>query len=213
MTYRVRSCPVCERIYAPTYNRQRTCGRACGVELRRRLGSLPEQQYPATRVWVKACTECAGVYIARHSETELCSRRCRLSRQRRHYRAARPLTEHECAECGSAFEAAGDQRYCSKACGKRAGARTRRHRLRSAGPAEDFTLREIAERDAWRCGICRRKVRADKVAPHPLSPSIDHVIPAAELGSHTRANVRLAHFHCNALRAHRGGGEQLALIG
>lgn len=52
-----------------------------------------------------------------------------------------------------------------------------------------------------------------KAVPHPKAPTIDHVVPLAEGGADTAANVRLAHFICNSMRGNRGGGEQLALIG
>lgn len=76
-------------------------------------------------------------------------------------------------------------------------------------------LQEIAERDRWRCGICRRRVNPRWKWPNPKSPSLDHVIPLADVENteHSRRNVRLAHLGCNIARGNRGGGEQLALIG
>lgn len=51
-----------------------------------------------------------------------------------------------------------------------------------------------------------------QAVPHPKAPTIDHVVPLAEGGHDTRANVQLAHFLCNSIKG-RGGSQQLALIG
>jgi len=74
-------------------------------------------------------------------------------------------------------------------------------------------LADIAERDGWRCGVCRRRVNPRFAWPHPKSPSLDHIIPLSEGGKHDPANVRLAHLGCNIVRGNRGGGEQLLLVG
>ena len=37
--------------------------------------------------------------------------------------------------------------------------------------------------------------------PHPSSASLDHVIPAAQGGSHDRDNLQLAHRSCNEAKA------------
>ena len=52
-----------------------------------------------------------------------------------------------------------------------------------------------------------------KAVPHPRAPTVDHVVPIAEGGDDTRANVQLAHFLCNSTKSNGGGVEQLALIG
>jgi len=51
--------------------------------------------------------------------------------------------------------------------------------------------------------------------PHPLAPTIDHLIPLADGGSDSPANVATAHFLCNSTKGerHGGGGDQLTLIG
>jgi 5-methylcytosine-specific restriction endonuclease McrA len=76
-----------------------------------------------------------------------------------------------------------------------------------------YTLRAIAVRDRYRCGLCHRKVNLRLAVPHPKAPTIDHIVPLAEGGDDTRANVQLAHFICNSIKGHRGGGEQLLLVG
>jgi 5-methylcytosine-specific restriction endonuclease McrA len=89
----------------------------------------------------------------------------------------------------------------------------RRRARKLAVASEPYTLPEIAKRDRYRCGICRKRVAMTRSWPHPKAPTIDHVVPLACGGDDTRANVQLAHFGCNTGKRDRGGGEQLRLIG
>lgn len=70
--------------------------------------------------------------------------------------------------------------------------RRRAARLRAA-PRERFDREEIFERDEWICGICGKPVNEGDA-------SLDHIVPLALGGAHTRANVRLAHIRCNSRR-------------
>lgn len=123
-----------------------------------------------------------------------------------------------CLACDAWFIA--DRQACSnhtdRTCGPRCTSRyqksLRRARKRLAR-VEVFARREIFERDKWMCHLCRKKVHRKKVSPHPMSPTLDHVIPLADGGEHSRANVRTAHFICNAIKGAGGGDEQLMLIG
>lgn len=71
---------------------------------------------------------------------------------------------------------------------------------------------EIAERDGYRCALCRRKVNMLLTAPHLMMASIDHVIPLSVGGDDTKVNVQLAHWLCNTRKGNRGV-DQLALFG
>lgn len=89
----------------------------------------------------------------------------------------------------------------------------RRARMANAYVA-DIDRNSVFNRDHWRCHICKGKIKPDKHKhPHPLSPSIDHLIPLAAGGTHEPANVAAAHLGCNSSKGARGAGEQLALIG
>jgi len=90
----------------------------------------------------------------------------------------------------------------------------KRNNSSSACAVDKFTRIEIFERDKWVCKLCGKKV--DKSLKHNqlMSATLDHIVPIAEGGSHTRANVQLAHMICNS---NKGRGsikhEQLLLIG
>lgn len=158
---------------------------------------------------------------------------CSTCYNEQRYGSDRPRgTPKTCVTCGQQYKASrADQQYCSLRCrsggqflhvwteAERRHSREKRRRRRAAMCATDveqFDEREIYERDGWRCRIEGCGLRVDKRLswPHPMSASLDHVIPLSEPGtSHTRCNVRLAHLRCNTSRSNRGGNEQLALIG
>lgn len=95
---------------------------------------------------------------------------------------------------------------------KKTGKDRRRARERGAY-IEDVSRKRVFERDGYRCHLCGRKTLKGKRAPHPRSPSLDHVIPLAKGGRHESINCRCACFLCNSRKGDRGGGEQLLLIG
>ena len=119
-----------------------------------------------------------------------------------------------CMRCGSSFVSAlGPDlgRYCSDSCKRRAGSSRRRAREHGVHH-EPYSRQKIFERDHWRCHICKRMTLRTKVVPHPRAPVLDHLIPLAEGGPDTAANVATACFLCNSIKGERGGNEQLALM-
>lgn len=76
----------------------------------------------------------------------------------------------------------------------------RRARKHGNGDCEDFTRAEIGDRDGWVCWLCDLPVDPGLRWPARMSQSLDHVIPLALGGEHTRANSRLAHWICNVRR-------------
>ena len=92
--------------------------------------------------------------------------------------------------------------------------RRRRAQLRNAYVAPVDTA-AIYERDKWICQLCRKPVKRGLVSPDPGSPSIDHILPLVEGGTHEPANVQLAHLGCNRRKQRYvyGNGEQLRLLG
>lgn len=72
----------------------------------------------------------------------------------------------------------------------------RRAALKGA-KVEDFLPVEVFERDDWTCRICELPIDRDAIWPHPLSVSLDHVIPLSRGGEHSRDNTACAHLRCN----------------
>lgn len=115
-----------------------------------------------------------------------------------------------CEVCGAEFMADKRQRLtCSPGC-KKVGinkrnwkhVQKRRARL-SAATTEVFDSAEIYERDAWICGLCGGEIDRTLRSPHPDSPSIDHIVPLALGGAHSRANTQAAHLGCNVRKGAR----------
>lgn len=69
----------------------------------------------------------------------------------------------------------------------------RRRRMKTSTQVEPVSHLVVADRDGWRCAICRGKVTRENW-------SLDHVVPLSKGGAHTYANVVLAHRRCNSLR-------------
>lgn len=91
------------------------------------------------------------------------------------------------------------QKYPEKVREKSRAYRARKRRAL----VERFSEREIYERDRWRCQICSEFIDSQLEHPNPFSPSIDHRIPLARGGDHSRANCQAAHLICNVRKGVR----------
>lgn len=111
-----------------------------------------------------------------------------------------------CPECGVEFTGHG-RKFCGSACRRRAGKAQRNAFRRGASIGEMVYRRRVYERDGFNCHLCGKSLRMDTTSPHPLSPTLDHVIPISLNGSHSYANVRAAHFICNSKRGNRGAAQ------
>jgi 5-methylcytosine-specific restriction endonuclease McrA len=178
-----------------------TCEHCGGNLTKPRRGPMP--RYCSASCRARACTARAAAdgRLARWNAT----------------RAARlrvDPTDKTCPYCGAMFETTrptNDLTCGSKSC-RRAHQRQRvipyvDHRRRVVRAGEIFDRFEIFERDGWRCGICGEHVDSALEHPHPLSASIDHVVPLGRGGEHRRSNVRCAHLICNNRRGIRDDRE------
>jgi len=60
-----------------------------------------------------------------------------------------------------------------------------------------MSIHRLTRRDGTNCGICGEHVDVTLKKPHPLSPTVDHIIPWAKGGTHDPENLQLAHYTCN----------------
>jgi 5-methylcytosine-specific restriction endonuclease McrA len=145
----------------------------------------------------------------------------RAERWRAAARTRRLVSERTgvCAQCGEEFRFTHKRRYCSRPCCNRAYAERRKQRENFAEQKQDAKRRRVArqrgakhepvsrrrvfERDSWVCGICETPTLKEVKVPHPLAPTLDHVIPLALGGDHTYANSQTAHFICNSVKSDR----------
>jgi len=177
-------------------------------------------KYPTHRDYRRTCIECGTEWISHNGTAKYCSNRCQAAHEhgpdRRPKRKPEPRpTRHEtarrrlatastgtrgrhvlvggwCALCGAAaIEGPGNQLgsvfYCSGVCRRTA-------RGKGLHPKISLALRAyIYRRDRGICHLCRKRVAMTKIAPHPRSPVLDHLVPLSLGGSTTRENLRLAH--------------------
>lgn len=207
------------------------CSETCSSELKRRnltgrvvpprRSDLPAD-HPAR--WIgKAlpvryynCQSCSRLMCcdARQVSARYCTI-CRL----RPCRKARFISAW-CFHCGCAFvkdRAAyssqnGERSFCSDRCSRANNKARRRARKRDAF-VENVVRSYIFERDGYCCQICGKKLAMTKVVPHPKAPTLDHIVPLAQGGTHERSNVQAAHFICNTMKSDGSAADQLLLLG
>jgi predicted nucleic acid-binding Zn ribbon protein len=157
-----------------------------------------------------------------------CSRECgmewarRAAYQENRARAEAWLQPRVCRECQVEFTPAYGAKmrlFCSKPCRRKSQKRVARHLRRArtyAAGAESFKSVEVFVRDGWRCHLCSRLTRpALRGTTHPRAPELDHIVPLAAGGLHTRANTACACRQCNNRKGAAVGGQPslLALLG
>lgn len=135
-----------------------------------------------------------------------------LGETRRH-----PKVTAACAICGSTVLRRSDSRYkptCSTACrtivqwGERlappdeydwqvdAAKRARKHGCRIV---EEFDRTDIFTRDDWTCRAC--SIRCSSPNPYErTAATVDHVVPLALGGEHSRANAQTLCLSCNSAK-------------
>lgn len=174
----------------------------------------------------KVCSRCSAEFIPEKSNKQVfCSPSCRSAAYRDS--STKLCTVDGCDRplrarglCSGHYKAQHPNRLVWKKNGnpevRRANLRrkTQLRRARITDPdAEPIDRDAIGDRDAWRCGLCCKRVDPNLPYPHPKSASLDHIVPLSRAGRHVRENVQIAHLACNVAKGNRGGGEQLLLVG
>lgn len=220
------TCPVCGSAIPPkaaSGPRRRYCTKKCRsrAEYLRQRPKIVARQAELSRKRLasssKPCKQCGTVFTPERSRRQLyCSPPCRR-------RAGRNSLTRSCTTpgCNRPHRARG---LCSMHWKRQARAegrvknqawderrrdawKVRQSIKRGAREAELFSYQEIFERDGWVCGICDLTVDPTLDYPHPLSRSLDHILPLSRGGTHTRANVQLAHLQCNVRKGDRVPGD------
>jgi len=109
-----------------------------------------------------------------------------------------------CLYCHSPFTAKGGGRYCSDRCRQRA-KETRRYQLRGKFAVTDSERYAIYKRDHNTCQLCMNPVDTMLDYTHPMSATLDHIIPQSWqlIPDHSERNLRMAHRVCNSRRGNR----------
>lgn len=214
-----KTCEACGTAYRYTVPKQgprqsqNACCKACADWLREHPGEVRA---------LGSCAHCGEGL--RKAGIKFCSRDCLAAFNRK---TPEPSPEAICASpaCDAVIPPNfRGRRYCTAVCGQLdwarqqraagrsfyrhtpgAQARWERRRARKANAAmgEPFTRTQVFERDEWRCYLCEEQVDRSLTWPHPLSPSLEHVVPLSRGGAHSFDNVRLAHLTCNVAKGAR----------
>jgi hypothetical protein len=130
-----------------------------------------------------------------------------------------------CSRCESLTPSMWKRRQLCPACSeianreqarryKRLYGRNHRSRARHHGVRyQSVPVKQIYERDNYTCQICLKKClpramlskQTGKI--HPMSPTIDHIVPMCRGGDHVEANLQTACFRCNSMKGSKGGGQ------
>lgn len=102
----------------------------------------------------------------------------------------------QCVTCGEWFNPGTShlRKYCSRAC------RPKRKTNTYAGRE---TVLRMASRDGWACMLCGGEIDSSYYHPHPLSGSVDHILPTSKGGTDEPDNTQLAHLRCNISKGNR----------
>lgn len=159
---------------------QKYCSRQCSFEHKHRVEpTLCEVSF--------AVCSCGKVFRVKQKNHALCSDECRQEKlkqdQRKRYTPVTGTHDFACVECGancSVKKAKGTSRrvFCSARCSRKAHKRARKAGERfDRTHSEAVTFAKVWEKDRGKCYICGHVCRRDLSWPHPLSPTVEHVIP------------------------------------
>lgn len=193
----IKSCKVCDKEFTSLYANSKFCSSEC-----------KNSQY------THVCKHCNVEFKSKEKKRLFCSDKCSLEHTIKN--------ECFCQKCGKRFM--GDNRRANKFCSRdcfyeyanitpaevgtnSVGRYTDAHHIKRAKKFgvlyQHIKPIEIYERDNWKCGICNAGIDMNLCHPHPMSASIDHIIPLSKGGTHTESNVQSAHLKCNIYKSDR----------
>jgi hypothetical protein len=219
--HQVHTCKHCGSDFKPKCKGRDTfCSRDCAFAAKAAAAKPKPEKIPPPP------NHCAcGVLISARSTR---CKACAKAAAHQDYIASRkPRT---CADCGAEVPAGEHMRRCPtcraahhratviksrrNSPSRRADKAKRKAIARGRAPgAERFDPIDILKRDGWRCHMCGVSTpKSLRGTYDDRAPELDHIVPLAAGGAHTRANTACACRRCNMVKgAHIKG--QLRLFG
>lgn len=164
------------------------------------------------------CSVCGVLMPLGRTSLPAGERMCQPCRRRRPTYYQAPPASVPCIGCGVRVDRpAGwrsDQMRC-RACAveaRRDVNRRKNTRRRGVAPG-NIGVKQLGERDGWRCHLCRRHVDSSLSGLDPMGPTIDHLLAISQGGADRWENVALAHRICNVKRGVDRLPAQLLLLG
>lgn len=220
----------CEPLCANrAYSKAKVADGRAAQSRRKRAGKIAAYRSENVGRWKveRECHTCRRKWLTHRKDAKYCSPECKgdgyrgqpkpaPSRQvlarRRLQRAARGVrglgvwADAACVRCDSRYvvkvRGGRPAAHCSRACHDGTKGALRRAREREVERETVYRAR-VFQRDDWCCHLCGEDIDRDVVAPAPLAPTLDHVVPIARGGAHTMINLRAAHFRCNSAKGSR----------
>lgn len=188
----------CATCGAPTANRRFTyCSLACRPT--GRPAGRDNTEPLASRKRDAVCDFCGRGFSTAKTLQKYCSTWCSDTAQNQPGTYADRIGR-TCPYCGTGLPvtARHDSRFCSTGCQVKHNQGIRRARQRGL-PAESVDRYAVFERDDWMCSLCGEPIDKALTGRHPMSASLDHVIPLAwpDSPGHVLSNVAAAHLRCN----------------
>jgi len=149
------------------------------------------------------CVDCGQLLWSGTGSAPADQRRCRPCRRARW---PQDLKSRACVDCGATAYSKGNPPLCRECSRLRRRARDRRRDAAGRGAevaGRKLTIKELGDRDGWRCHLCKRSVNSDLDAPHPRSATFDHLVPVSKGGIDVPENLMLAHWGCNSRRGNK----------
>lgn len=72
---------------------------------------------------------------------------------------------------------------------------------------EPYEVINIFKRDRFVCQICHGRIPKNQKWPHPLSASIDHIVPVSSGGADAPHNIQSTHLQCNLIKQAKAFGQ------
>lgn len=210
-----RQCLTCQKVFVQRY--QGPAAIYCSHDCREWWRAFSRRARTSIQNWALGCKVCGrpvyerGVLTPPGIPRVYCSPECgqydRGVRAIIHDRCRVPW--RTCRECGKdfvGFYQRSEFRLCPTCSGATAADRNRRknRKRRLLGRSGSYSMTEVAERDGYRCHLCRKPVDMTLSGNDKRGPTIDHLIPLCAGGDDVLENVALAHRSCNCARGSRG---------
>lgn len=182
------------------------CGEPC---LKERSSRRPRQfcSFDCRDLWRFAETRASKRQVALLAPRPRLARLIEAALSSKPPTRARTWVAGKCRVCAMSFVCKWGSATCSAACQaihyrdlKREAHHRRRALARNAYRAP-VNRHEVFALAGHECMLCGTPMEMDKSVPHPLAPTIDHIVPLARGGTHEPANVQAAHFLCNATKS------------
>jgi len=196
-------------------------GRFCSYECRGVWRHSQRKAFPSCEVHFIKCDICDKLFLSRRGHKR-CSKECDhaywIKYGRLNYRenaeqecAMRrdryepiPKIELLCKQCGNTFMGYQRNSYCSETCRVRASRSIKRYsnneysRRITKSRGERFDAVDVLKRDRWRCQLCGKKLSPKHRGTYrDDAPELDHIIPLAAGGEHSKRNTQCACRRCN----------------